>query len=394
MSSITKYKTKTGKSFYRVQYTLPSDPLTGEKKRTQKRGFKTKREAKLYLAKQVVDVDNHGYTENVNITYKEVYEYFMETYKSTVKESTLNHVLGMFKIHILPKFGKKKIKKITIPDCQRIVNDWSKEFADYKKIKNYANLVFKEARRLSIIYENPMDLIVMPKDKPEMHRAPDSKFWDKSELQTFLTHVNEYYSGKNNEAIALFRLLAFTGARKAEILALRVADFDYDEKTLLINKTVTRDIDNKQTIGTPKTINGYRTLYLDQSTADTLKNWINIMHKEMLILGFNTSYRDQWIFPNTQNKLLSLMKPNKWMDTVIDSYNKDKDDDKKLKRITPHGIRHTFVTIAIESNNLTLKQIQKQIGDSDVSVILNTYAHVTKQATKETIDSFTSYVGF
>lgn len=394
MSSITQYETKAGKKFWRIQYTDTTDPKTGKPHRTGQRGFKTKRAAEIGLAKVLSNVDNHGFAENKNITYNEVYKYFIETYKNNVKESTLNHVLGIFRIHVLPKFGEMKIKKITIPMCQRIVNDWSKEFADYKKIKNYANLVFKEARRLSVIYENPMDLIVMPKDKPEMHRSPDSKFWDKSELRTFLTHTTKYYSGKNNEAIALFRVLAFTGARKAEILALRIADFDYDEKTLLINKTVTRDIDNKQTIGTPKTINGYRTLYLDQRTADTLKNWINIMHQEMLILGFNTSSRDQWIFPNTHNKLLSLMKPNKWMDTVIDSYNKDKDDKDKLKRITPHGIRHTFVTIAIESKNLTLKQIQKQVGDSDISVILNTYAHVTKQATKETIDNFTSYVGF
>ena len=87
-----------------------------------------------------------------------------------------------------------------------------------------------------------------------------------------------------------------------------------------------------------------------------------------------------------------MMKPNKWMDAVIDSYNND--NKKRLKRITPHGLRHTWITLAIESNQLTIKQIQKQAGDSDVSVILSTYAHVTKQATEETIDKFTSYVGF
>ncbi|APX73146.1 site-specific integrase [Companilactobacillus allii] len=394
MSSITKYKLKNGKSFYRVQYTVGYDPLTGKPQRKQKRGFKTQREAKLWSARATVDIDNHGFTENKDITYKEVYDDFIESYKKTVKESTLNHVLGIFRIHILPIFGKKKIKKITIPMCQKVVNDWSENFADYKKIKNYANLVFKMARRLSIIYENPMDLIIMPKDKPEMHKSGDEKFWDKEELQTFLEQTVKYYGNRNEKAIALFRLIAFTGARKAEILALQVADFDYDEKTLLINKTVTRDIDNKQVIGTPKTINGYRTLYLDQYTADLLHNWIIRMRKEMLILGYNTSSRSQWIFPNESNNTLSLMKPNKWIDTVISSYNANKDNKTKLKRITPHGLRHTFVTIAIESKKLTLKQIQEQVGDSDISVIMNIYAHVTKKASKETIDSFTSYVGF
>ncbi|PMD67790.1 tyrosine-type recombinase/integrase [Companilactobacillus nuruki] len=118
------------------------------------------------------------------------------------------------------------------------------------------------------------------------------------------------------------------------------------------------------------------------------------MRKEMLVLGYNTSSRNQWIFPNESNHTLSLMKPNKWMDTVISSYNDNEKNNTKLKRITPHGMRHTFVTIAIESKKLTLKQIQEQVGDSDISVIMNIYAHVTKKASKETIDSFTSYVGF
>jgi hypothetical protein len=111
MSSITKYKTKAGKTFYRVQYTIGVDPLTGKKKRTQKRGLKTQREAKLFLAKQMVDIDKHGFAENQKVKYQDVYDYFMKSYKSTVKESTLNRVQGLFKYHILPLLGNKSIKK-------------------------------------------------------------------------------------------------------------------------------------------------------------------------------------------------------------------------------------------------------------------------------------------
>ena len=325
MSSITQYETKDGLKLWRCQYDVPADPITGKRKKRQKRGFKTRKECELYVSRQLVNMDQYGYSENDNMTYKDVYEYFIESYKNNVKESTLNHVLGMFRIHILPAFGKKKMKKITVPICQKIVNDWSKELLDYKKIKNYANLIFKEAKRLNVIYNNPMDLIVMPKKKAKIQTDDDGNFWDKEELGTFLKQVNKYYSGKNKKAIALFRLMAFTGARKAEILALQVGDFNYKEKTLLINKTVTRDVNNNQTIGTPKTVNGYRTLYLDQNTADILNDWIKSMHKEMLILGFNTGSKKQLIFPNTKNQLLSLMKPNKWMNTVIDSYNIDID---------------------------------------------------------------------
>jgi len=226
MSSITKYNLKDGQSLYRVQYTASIDPLTNKPQRKSKRGFKTQRAAKLWLAKRMVDIDNHGYAENENVKYSEIYEYFITQYKNTVKESTLNRVKGLFKHHIIPSLGNKPIKKITIPMCQKVVNEWSSELVDYRKVINYAGLVFKQARKLSIIYDNPMELVTIPKDDSSRHKKGIEKFWDKNELQTFLNQVNFEYAGINNEAVALFRLLSFTGARKAEILALQVSDFD------------------------------------------------------------------------------------------------------------------------------------------------------------------------
>lgn len=393
MSSITKYKLKSGKELYRVQYTADIDPVTGKLDRRSKRGFKNKREAKLWIAKTLTEMDQHGFVENENVTYKEVYEYFIKNYKQTVKESTLNRVKGLFKYHILPSLGNKPIKKITIPTCQEMVMKWADELVDFRKVINYSGLVFKEARRLKIIYDNPMELVVMPKTDPNRHKKSDDKFWDKNELATFLEYCHKKYDGTNEEAVALFRLLAFTGARKAEILALQLDDFDSSTNTLIINKTITRDIKNRQTIGTPKTINGYRTLYLDQNTANILNHWINTMHKNMLMFGFNTSSGDQLIFPNTKNKLLSLMKPNKWMDSIVKFYNDSKPKN-KLKRITPHGLRHTWATLALEAGTLSVKQIQRQLGDSDVQTVLNTYSHVTNKASEETIVNYSQYLGF
>ena len=394
MSSITKYELKSGKTLYRVQYTVGHDPLSGKPIRKSKRGFKKKTEAKLWLSKQIVEIDEHGYSEDKDVKYSKVYDYFLDSYKNTVRESTLNRVKGLFKYHILPVFGKKSIKDITLPMCQTAVNNWSKELVDFKKVANYAGLVFKTAMKLEIIYSNPMVLTTFPKDDPNRHKAENDKFWDKEELGTFLGQVNKYYSGKNKKAIALFRLMAFTGARKGELLALRINDFDYQECSIIINKTVTRAVDNKQVVGLPKTSKGNRKLYLDQDTANVLNDWIKELKLELSVLGFNHIRDNQLIFPNRDNRLLSLMRPNKWMDAVIDSYNKGKKGGSKLKRITPHGIRHTWATIALETNKLTVKQIQEQLGDSDASIVLNTYSHVTKQASKNTIQEFSQYTGF
>ncbi|WP_227752137.1 Arm DNA-binding domain-containing protein [Viridibacillus arvi] len=50
LSTIESYKMKNGEKRYKFQFYIGVDPLTGNQKRTTRRGFKTKKEAELELA--------------------------------------------------------------------------------------------------------------------------------------------------------------------------------------------------------------------------------------------------------------------------------------------------------------------------------------------------------
>lgn len=50
-----------------------------------------------------------------------------------------------------------------------------------------------------------------------------------------------------------FRLLAFTGVRKGEALALQWTDIDFNAKKLTIDKTVSVDLDGNTIVQEPKT---------------------------------------------------------------------------------------------------------------------------------------------
>lgn len=54
---------------------------------------------------------------------------------------------------------------------------------------------------------------------------------------------------------------------------------------------------------TPKTSNSYRTISLDDETLRILRKWKNIMQQDYLKLGFNTSKKEQLLFPNILNSL-------------------------------------------------------------------------------------------
>jgi len=387
MSSITQYKLKNGSKLWRIQYTVEIDPLTGEKKRGGKRGFKTKHAAETGLAQILSETNNHGFKQDEKTTYRAVYNYFIDSYKNTVKGSTLHSVEGKFKNQILPSFGDKPIKSITTPMCQALVNKWASEYKDYKKSKVYAAMIFKEAKRLKIIYENPMDGIITPKTKSEITDLFDGNFLDRDELKHHFECINEKFSKKNYKVVALFRLLGFTGIRKGEALALTVSDYNRVDKTININKTATLDKNAKTVIGTPKTAAAYRILSIDDKTASILNKWIFQLKQSMLIRGYNVnSDSDQLLFPNRKNGILAPSMPGSWLTQLYKDYD--------LKEITPHGFRHTFATLALESNELTIKQVQYQMGHSDPEILLKIYAHITKKAERETIDKFTSYVTF
>lgn len=391
MATITKYELKNGKTMWRCVYPSSIDPLTKKVKRTTKRGFRTKAECQKFLNAKLSEIDNHGYSTDNDLTYKNVYGYFLDSYKNTVKESTLNRVEGLFKHHIIPALGKFKVKKITAPMCQEAVNKWSLKFSSFKMIKYYASLVFKEAIRLKIIFENPMDLIIMPRTKAKVSSKP-LNFWTKEETAKFFDQLYKTYSDHNQKAIAVFRVLFFTGMRKGELLALQISDIDFKNKTLSINKSVSRGIDNTPIIATPKTKTSIRTIGLDEQTLKVLEHWISFLRKDMLARGYNIDTEpNQLLFPNTENNLLSLTKVNKWLQFIIDEYNKTHKD--KLKRINVHGIRHTACSLMLESGS-SIKAVQLQLGHSDTSQIMKVYWHISTKTQLDTVNNLAKFVNF
>lgn len=101
-----------------------------------------------------------------------------------------------------------------------------------------------------------MDLIIMPRKKAKVSNKP-LNFWTKEETTKFFDQLYKTYSDHNQKAIAAFRVLFFTGMRKGKLLALQISDVDFKNKTLSINKSVSRGIDNTPIIATPKTNRTY-----------------------------------------------------------------------------------------------------------------------------------------
>ena len=97
--------------------------FTGERKQTQKRGFKTKREATAWEHEMMLRKGN-----KLDMTFESFYEIYSEYKRQRVKESTFETKSHIVRTKILPYFGKRKINEITVAD----VIAWQNEMMAYQ----------------------------------------------------------------------------------------------------------------------------------------------------------------------------------------------------------------------------------------------------------------------
>ena len=144
MATFKQYEKKDGKKYWMFSAYLGKDPLTGKDRRTTKRGFRTQKEAKLALSRLQVEIDKKGLHTPNNMTFNELAELWMSNYQTTVKASTYSRTKIILNKHLLPKFGKLSVQKITTAYCQKVVNEWSKTIKQkrYTLFVNYLNKIF------------------------------------------------------------------------------------------------------------------------------------------------------------------------------------------------------------------------------------------------------------
>lgn len=223
--SIESYTLKNGEKRYRFQIYIGVDPLTGKELRTTRSKFKTKKEAELALARLKLEIANGQYKKVQAETYREVYELWVKRYEKTVEESTFVKTVGLFRNHILPAMGDYKIDKINLDICQRHVDEWMEKLVNGDKVKSYASLVMREAQKRGYITTDPFDLVDLPhKNKRRVAHTDKDKFYTKEQLKEFLALAEKH---PNYKIYAFFRLLAYSGMRKGEALALTWTDIDF-----------------------------------------------------------------------------------------------------------------------------------------------------------------------
>ncbi|MFC6464990.1 tyrosine-type recombinase/integrase [Marinilactibacillus sp. GCM10026970] len=381
MAEIKKYTKKNGETNFEFTVYTGIHPLTGKKSKTTRRGFRTKREATIELKRITAAVAEGTYFEikdKTKLTFKDVYEQWREGYIKTVSESTLLKNDGMFNNRILPAFGNFLITSITSEMIQRQVNEWS-HYKNASKWLDETSRVFTRARIAHILVANPCDLVTKPKVKKDI-KNKKKEFYEKEELKLLVKEMDDW---DNLQGKALLRLLAFTGIRMGEAMALTWNDIDFENKTLTIDKAIGRrkkkdeHNTNQKTktelyLKDPKNYTSTRDVTLDSMTIEWLLEWKETNPFKLVF----TSESGKWISPS---------KSRKWLLRCANKAG--------LDFIPVHNLRHTHASLLFESG-ATMKEVQDRLGHGDIKTTMNVYTHTTKASIDKSAERFSDYLDF
>lgn len=339
MAVYKEEKTNTWRVIYR--YT----DWTGERKQSQKRGFKTKREALAWEREQL-----NKATADLDMTFASFVEQYTADMKTRIKENTWATKDHIIRTKLLPYFGKLKMCNIT---AQQIIT-WQNEMLDHKdengkkyspvylcSVNSQLSAIFNHAVRYYNLRENPC------KKAGSMGKKKNREmlFWTKEEYLKFA----EVMMDKPLSFYA-FEMLYWCGIREGELLALTPADFDFEKCTVSITKSYQR-LNGQDLITTPKTEKSNRIIKMPQFLADEMQDYL---------------------------KQLYGIEPNDRMFTVTKSYlHREMDRGAKkagVKRIRIHDIRHSAVSLLIDMG-FSATAIADRVGHESIDITYN-YAHL------------------
>lgn len=232
-----------------------------------------------------------------------------------------------------------------------------------RRTVNYVHTIlhraFKDAARWGRLARNPADAA----DPPRGGQKSDGvQAWDATTLRTFLARSRE--SGERLHA--LWVLLATTGMRRGEAVGLRWKDVDLDKGRLSVVQTITQTR-SKVTIGEPKTARGRRSIALDDATVDVLRDHRKAMLEERLLVG--PGFSDEGlVFHHPDGSCLRPDAVSAQFVRRVSQYD--------LARLTLHGLRHTWATLALE-HSVHPRVVQERLGHSTIAITLGIYSHVS-----------------
>jgi integrase len=342
----------------------------------------TKKEADVELRRLLGDADKGIHIAPAKLTLKQWADQWIELKAAERQHKTVARYEDLLRLHVMPKLGDRFLQKITAHEINLL---YAQMTTLAPRTRHHVATVLKSCLQAAadskLIASNPAGKRPSPGDA-EAGQALE---------QDQLAALVEGFRGST--LFELVCVMAFTGMRRGEALALRWSDFDAGNKTLKID----RALEYTQKFGLrfkpPKSERGKRTITLDDFLVELLtkerKNYLRV------VVGA----------PSTADVDLSLVRlPGDWLVFPAPGgpFDLPRHPDSVTKQFTKraakilgfpirlHDLRVTHGTWLLDQGT-AVHTVAKRLGH-DASVLLKVYAKRTQksdEATAATIGNMT-----
>lgn len=328
---------------------------TGERKQKTKRGFKRKSDA-LEWERNFKLKQEHS----LDMRFEDFVEIYKENTMPRLKENTWKTKEHIIRDKILPYFGDRNISDIKAADIVKWQNELMK--TNSVKGKPLSQTYLKTINnQLSAILNHAVNFYGLRQNEARRAGSMGKKqgkemlFWTQEEFQLFIDEMAE-----NEILYYAFEVLYWCGIRLGELLALTMADFDFEARTMTISKSYQR-IERRDVITEPKTEKSNRTIVIPNFLCEELKNYFDSLY------GYSM---DDRIFPVGKSTLHHYMSAGAKAAGV--------------KRIRIHDLRHSHVSLLINMGYSALA-IADRMGHEAIEITYR-YAHLFPTVQNEIAD--------
>ncbi len=379
--TISFYESKNGK--YRARQTVGGHrfSVTAE----------SKAKAAALMSQVIADYFKTGYIPSKGGAIRfEIYaQTWLDGKKSSVKASTFGRLQRTYisTIEGTP-LSSLKLEEIKTQDIQPIIRKMAEDYSQssIRKTVSLLNMIFKDALLCGLIVRNPMDAVKMPSRENISKATKTVQVLTDSEYADLLNAVNAVRTlhGKSVTRFVyapVFVLLANTGLRVGELLALTWGDIDFKKHLINIRRSTsivqtiskeTGKATQEEIITTPKTQNGYRKVYINKKAEQNL--WL-IRSRQTV-----PPTDDDFVVTKIDGGMCSHSALTRAYERQTRYYGH--------RSTNIHALRHTFATRSLAAG-MDIKILSSMLGHSNVRITYDLYVHPDiseDQKTKDLMD--------
>ncbi len=362
---MTGHLQERGPKTWRLSVYVGRDARTAKKRYVQRTFHGTKREAERAIARLVTEVDEGRHSASAAGTFGNLLDRWLETKAQSVDPSTIDSYKWLTEQYVRPALGRARLASLKPAD----LDSFYVRLATGKGVKGrklsprtirmchgVVRQALEQGRKWGLITRNPALDASPPRSRHHEIHPPSV-----DQVLQLLAAAKEY----DEDFATYLRVLAATGCRRSEALALRWRDIDLEKSELTVAHSLT--MVNSTVVETDTKTHQIRRLTLDSGTVREL-----VLHRQRseerarecdvtieesaFIFASDVAGERPWRPDVATNRFVRLCKSA------------------GITEVRLHDLRH-YVATNLGAAGTPIATISARLGHRDKATTLNVYQH-------------------